>query len=324
MNATLLFFLVVIATIPPSNRVEEANTLLEKGHFAQVKALLESTSTSPRETGTQFLLGKIYFWSEDFSRAEELFQKATEAGPDNSDYFLWLGRAVGRRAEQASPIKAPFLARRARNAFTKSVELNPDNLESRDDLLTYYLEAPGFLGGGKDKAIELVEQIKSPHYCHYLRQWAQIYESEKAFEKAESALQKAVELKPACLTGFLALAAFYQSRSDVNKARATLLKTIQLFPKSPAPHFELGRFEVEAGGDLERGRLELDAFLGLHAQGEPYPFEGHYWLGRIQLALNRPAEAIDEFERALKDFPGHMPSQKGLAEARKRAKDPMR
>ena len=36
--------------------------------------------------------------------------------------------------------------------FEKSVELDGKNLEAINDLFSYYLEAPGFLGGGLDKA----------------------------------------------------------------------------------------------------------------------------------------------------------------------------
>ena len=31
------------------------------------------------------------------------------------------------------------------------VELDSNNLDARDDLLSFYLEAPGFLGGGKTR-----------------------------------------------------------------------------------------------------------------------------------------------------------------------------
>jgi hypothetical protein len=34
----------------------------------------------------------------------------------------------------------------------KAVELNPDNIEARFDLLEYYLQAPAFLGGDAAKA----------------------------------------------------------------------------------------------------------------------------------------------------------------------------
>ena len=61
-------------------------------------------------------------------------------------------------------------------------------------------------------------------------------------------------------------------------------------------------------------------FLKLYSSGNPYPFEAYYWLGERYLKLNQPAEAIDEFEKALSLFAAHSPSQKGLAEARQRMK----
>ena len=71
----------------------------------------------------------------------------------NADYNLWLGRAYGRRAEiSLQLITAPGFATKARQYFERSAQLNPYNLDAQSDLFEYYLEAPGFLGGGFDKA----------------------------------------------------------------------------------------------------------------------------------------------------------------------------
>jgi hypothetical protein len=43
-----------------------------------------------------------------------------------------------------------------------------------------------------------------------------------------------------------------------------------------------------------------------------------FWLGKASLQLKLPAIAIVHFEQALKAYPSHVPSLKGLAEARKR------
>ena len=37
--------------------------------------------------------------AEDYRHAETLFERAVERAPDNSKYHLWLGLAIGRRAE---------------------------------------------------------------------------------------------------------------------------------------------------------------------------------------------------------------------------------
>ena len=96
------------------------------------------------------LIGKNYFMLADFKKASESYEKAVAADPSNSEYQHWLGRAYGRRAETSSPFTAPGLASKARQHFEKAVALNPRNQEAVSDLFEYYLEAPGFLGGGFD------------------------------------------------------------------------------------------------------------------------------------------------------------------------------
>jgi len=98
------------------------------------------------------LIGRNQFMLGDFKKASESYQEAVAADPTNSEYQHWLGKSLGKRAETASPFTAPGLASRARQHFEKAVALNPKNKEAINDLFEYYLEAPGFLGGGLDKA----------------------------------------------------------------------------------------------------------------------------------------------------------------------------
>ena len=84
--------------------------------------------------------------------------------------MLWLGRTWGRRAETASPFVAPFNAAKARDYFEKAVALDPTNRDALGDLFDYYLDAPGFLGGGADKAEALANRIAAidPPEGHFL------------------------------------------------------------------------------------------------------------------------------------------------------------
>ena len=327
-KTAVLFFCTVLLACPAlgnmlsqPNRIDDARAFLNHGDFNRARALLEPLSAEKQQIEAWFLLGKLYYLSGEVDKAIDLLEKAKKGKPNNAPYFLWLGRAVGRKAEQATPFRAPFLARQVHNAFRTAVDLDPYDFDARDDLLSYYLDAPGFLGGGKEKAIALVEQIKDQHPCYYLVQLAQIREQEKSFDLEETLLQKAATLSPPCSAGFLALAEFYQNKKNIKSARETLQRTIQLFPELPAAHFEFGRFEIEMGGNLESGRREMEAFLKLYSSGSPYPFEAYYWLGKLSLKRNRPMEAIGEFEQALGLFDAHSPSQNGLSEARQRIKN---
>jgi tetratricopeptide (TPR) repeat protein len=195
--------------------------------------------------------------------------------------------------------------------------LDPDNLDARDDLLEYYLQAPGFLGGGKDKARALVEEIRSSHPFEYRLQKALIASDARRFDEAESEIRSAIRLDPIRVGGYLALADYHAQHKQRSQAREVLRGLVKRTPDSAEAHFALGRFELEGDGDLETAVRELRLFLEIYSRGAPYLFEGYYWLGEAFLRQKQPEEALAAFQQALRLFPAHAPSLKGRAAARK-------
>ena len=75
----------------------------------------------------------------------------------NADYHMWLGRAYGRHVEQMSmfrKLRNVPLVKRARTHFEKAVGCDPTHVAAHWDLMRYYMEAPGFVGGSRKKAEE--------------------------------------------------------------------------------------------------------------------------------------------------------------------------
>ena len=101
----------------------------------------------------------------------------------------WLGRAYGKRAESSNPLMAPGLASKARDAFEKAVELNPKNLDALSDMFDYYLEAPGFLGGGFDKALAVAERTAKLDPAQAYFEKAKLAQKRKEFQSAEDHLR---------------------------------------------------------------------------------------------------------------------------------------
>ena len=150
----------------------------------------------PKDGPVYALTGQNLYMQGEYKKATESLEKALAADPDNSDYALWLGRAYGRRAETSSPFTAPPNASKARQNFEKAVQLNPRNMEALSDLFEYYLEAPGFMGGGLDKASATAEQMAAidPVEGHWAQ--ARLAEKKKEFDSAEEHLQRAAEMAP--------------------------------------------------------------------------------------------------------------------------------
>src|SRR5262249_11109892 len=137
--------------------LDEAKKLYQLSEFEKSLQVLHQVQV--KDAAAWALTGRNYYGMADFKKATEAFEKALALNPEDSEIELWAGRAYGRRAETSNPLTAPGYASKARQHFERATRLNPNNTEAQSDLFEYYLEAPGFLGGGMDKARMVAEQI---------------------------------------------------------------------------------------------------------------------------------------------------------------------
>jgi len=186
--------------------LDQARKLYQLTDYDASLKILEAIET---KDGPVFeLIGRNHYMQGDYKKATDILEKAVAAEPANSDYELWLGRAFGRRAETASPFTAPPHANKARQHFEKAVQLNPHNLEALSDLFEYYLEAPGFMGGGLDKAVGIAEQMASIDEAEGHWAQARLAERRKEFDTAEHHLQLAARMAPEQASRLIDLARF--------------------------------------------------------------------------------------------------------------------
>jgi tetratricopeptide (TPR) repeat protein len=217
-----LVFLWFVPVLAGAADFDEARALYERTEFEESLQVLKAI---PQKDGPVYaLLGRDYFMTGDYKKAVEALEKAVAADPRNSHYALWLGCAYGRRAEMAGPLGALGQASKARQYFERAVALDPRNMEALEDLLDYELEAPGFLGGGMEKARATVAQIGRVDAAEGLWAEAKVDEKRKEWGSAEDHLRRAAELAPQVgrlidLARFLARQGRYQE-SDQSFARA--------------------------------------------------------------------------------------------------------
>src|SRR5437868_1401392 len=187
----ILWCAPLLATGPEYNRA-----LALYNHTDYEASLKQIQGVNVKEAAELALMGQNYFMLGDAKRASEFFERAVAAEPQNSSYYHWLGRAYGRRAEMGNPFTALGQASKARQNFEKAVDLDPKNTEAVNDLFEYYLEAPGFVGGGLDKAARLAEHIAELDSSEGYWARARIAEKRKEFPSAEQHLRRAMEMAP--------------------------------------------------------------------------------------------------------------------------------
>jgi len=217
------------------------------------------------------LMGRDYFMLSDFKRATEVIEKAFTLEPRNAEYALWLGRAWGRRAETSSPFTAPVYASRARQYFEKSVQLNPTNLEAQSDLMEYYMEAPGFLGGGLDKAQLLAARMTEISPVEGEAAEAKLAEKRKESRTAEAHLRRAVELAPQQVGKIIDLARFLTKQGRYQEADQSFERAEIVAPNSPRVVFGRAAAYVEAKHNLEVAKELLKRYMSMDLNPDDPP-----------------------------------------------------
>lgn len=333
-------FIMAVPLLSPNTVLAQDNdlgeSLFEEGKIdeaeVQFKNVLKSNS---KDAKANYFMGRIEFSRNSYGDATKWFEKAVKYESDNSYYNLWLGRAFGRRAQSASKLKQPFLARKTKSYFEKAVELDSDNVLAREDLISYYLQAPGFLGGSVAKAKEQADEIKkrNPIMGHFA--WADIYDDQEEPQKVENEYYQAITSYPDSAAPYYRLINLYvqqqrydealpisnkvvevdtssanslfskgnvlQQMESFEEAISTYDELLAQYPDQHAAYYQIGRVASISGTQLEKGEQSMLSYINSEFEpGENSLKWAHYRLGLIYEHMNRNNQAKSEYETALK------------------------
>jgi len=267
----LIAFLAALSCLYGQAGLDRAEELY---HQTDYTASLASIREMPAHTAAVYcLMGRDYFMLGEYKKATESIEKALASQPSNSDYALWLARSFGRRAETSGPFFAPLYASKARQYFEHAVALDPNNEEAMNDLFDYYLEAPGFLGGGYDKAEKIAQRIAQKNEAEGHFAQAQLADRRKQFDTAEEQLRRAMELAPRQVGRVLDLAKYLAKRGRYQESEAAFDQAERLSPGSPAVYFARARIYIEQRRNLDKARDLLSKYLGSNLTPDDPPRE---------------------------------------------------
>jgi tetratricopeptide (TPR) repeat protein len=275
-----------------------------------ISALNGQISSNPRNAEAIHLLCRAYFQYDDWDRAESRCRRAVELQPNNSGFHRWLGRVYGEKAQRATlPIS---LALKTRDEFQRAAQLDPSDTDALIDVAEYYLEAPGFMGGGHDKARNEAKLIGKISRAQEHWVYGRIAEKNKDFAGAEREYRLMVEDGKEDAEAWLNLAFFYRNQRRYDEMEKAFVK----MQRAPMPHREV---LVEAASSLLRtGRaftvaVELLRRYLIEGPVEEAPaFKAHYLLGQLLEKQGDKAGATTEYRAALALARNYEPAQAAL------------
>jgi tetratricopeptide (TPR) repeat protein len=294
----LLIFASLLHTSAIPANVTPRQLLAEGRVDDAVRVLQQQVSLHPADAESFNLLCRAYFMADEWDPALEACQRAASLAPQSSMYQLWLGRVYGEKADHSSIFSAPGLAKQARSAFERAVQLDPGNWEARADLGEFYAEAPGIVGGGKDKARAQADALMriNPAMGHWVL--ARVAEKDKQPDVAEREYRAEIAASHSGARAWLDLAGFLRHEKryeEMKQALRTLNSSLLDRPEAL----------LHAAQQLFRSDLDLPFAVGLlerylKAPVEDGPaFKAHDLLGQIYEKQGDRRAAADEFRAAL-------------------------
>lgn len=265
--------------------LDEAVRAYERGEFEAARGALEHiTAREPANAAAHYYLGQTlrqFGRNDTLEAAVAALGRSVALAPKNAEYHADLGGALLQLAQKERSLLA---ARRGRDELEKALQLDPNDLDTRQALIEFYLQAPWPLGSAA-KAAAQVREIARVDPVRGEALAARLETETKNYDRAFSHCEKVLRADP---HHFSALC-------------------------------EFGRAAAASGRQLERGREYLDQALALPLPRPAIPSSADLWqlIGAIEEKRGRFAEAQQAYENAHRLDPTDEDAALALARVRK-------
>ena len=297
--------------------IESLLKVRDPGALAKAQAFVEANEANAR---AWVLLARAQLQKGEADEAVESAEQAVELAPNDAQAQFWLGNSLGARIGQVNMLRKMAMAPDLRDAFEAAVRLDGSLLDARSALIQFYLQAPGAMGGGVEKAQAQVVEIakRNPargHLAEATIQRAHFEDNAAAMRAIDAAVAAAPALPADDIDTRVMVGNSLVALERYADARTFYLAWAGAQSRQAAPHYQLGRLAAISGQFLDEGGAGLKRYLdGGLTRGDNDPRDTAAWwrLGQIQAKQGDKATARASFQTALRLDPDNAEAKKSL------------
>jgi tetratricopeptide (TPR) repeat protein len=297
-----LSLILLLAFLPRLSAADSTDSkLLAEGRVDEAIASLQRRiNSAPGDAESYNLLCRAYFSLGNWDRGIPACEKAVSLDSENAQYHIWLGRIYGEKADHVGFFSAAGMAKKVRNEFEAAVRLNPNSAEARTDLAEFYLEAPGIVGGGRDKAEAQAVRLATmdPVKAGWVK--GRLAEKKKDMVVAENEYRAAIESSHGAALAWLNLAFFYRHTGRPDLMEDAIRHASSAPMDQPEVLMEGAEMLLRGKRDPTKAAQLLRRYLTSGSTVESAPaFKAHYLLGTaLEQQGDKPA-AAQEYRASL-------------------------
>jgi tetratricopeptide (TPR) repeat protein len=295
-----LSILPLAAAMRSVELTDPIRTALDRGRADEALEQLDKVlAQNASDAEAHNLRCRVFYQERRWDDAIPECRLAVSLEPSNSTYHLWLGRAIGEKADRVSFVQAFKMARQVRSEFETAVKLAPQDVEALSDLAQFDIEAPAIVGGGTDKAEKIAQQLLTlaPDHGHEIK--ARIAEGKKDYETAENEFKAAIAASASPSRAWMDLASFYRRRHRWDDMIAAARSGAALDKDHGVALVDGASILMHADKEPELATQWMRQYLASSSQAEEAPaFAVHVQLGQLLKQMGDESGASQEYAAA--------------------------
>jgi tetratricopeptide (TPR) repeat protein len=307
-----LLIALMVLLVPVTLDAQSPDSFLASGEVDKaIEQLDKQIHTAPTAEAYNQLC-RAYFELDAWDTGIPLCEKAAALDPQSGLCHLWLGRIYGEKADRVTFSKAAGLAKKVRTEFEHAVELSPNNWEARTDLAEFYLEAPGIVGGGEDKARAQADALLAlnPGMAHWVR--ARIAQKKRDATTAEQEYRAAIDASKGGARGWTNLAGYFRHVNRLDDMERAL-QTMETRPLDrPAALMDGASMLFRSNRSTPMAIRFVRRYLAGETTEEWPAFKAHNLLGELLERQGDRESAEKEYRSALEMAHTFNRAQEGL------------
>lgn len=207
--------------------MKQALSEFKAGHYSTAQSLFEQQAKQDVNSPiVPLYLARIALSQERYDEAEDYIKEASSRLNNEVDnatrgaVYFWLGTIMEQQAENSSIFSTMSYAKKSLTGYLQAVKLLPDNLQYREGLINFYLDAPGLLGGNTDKAIKQAQIVFSKNELFGYKMLANCYAKNGDTDLMLSTYSEAMASYPSDAELFLMRGSYWKGEREYEKAVA--------------------------------------------------------------------------------------------------------
>jgi tetratricopeptide (TPR) repeat protein len=314
-----LLLVTILATTLPAQVTTDSGlatglALFDAGNRASARQLLEPYAKT--NAVAAFDLGREALDEGHYGPAVDWFERAVALDRDNAMYWDRLGQAYAGHALESDFFMKYKLAHRCKAAFERAVAIDSTNLDARTDLIEYYAQAPGIVGGDKHRAREMSETLGLFAPYAGLGEILLTCRLSRDSTCVHTTADSMIAAFPDSSRGYVALADLYAGAEQYDSAFAVLDRRLMQHPDDWQTLYEFGSVGLVSGQRLDDASTALERFIASPVAANPSKrvqlSRAHERLAQIFARVNQPDSARVEYQLAVTIDPKDGDARKAL------------